>query len=249
MDPDVERITTAWNSLQSSLSDINNMTMSNLLSQLSFFSSWVYSPYAFTMSILAKGEFEKNAYFYYEDPCFRYFRAQRFMNLQSVEMKWINDLCHRYSNGDPNNLIVVAGDWCKDRSATLKRGSSPASYQRILTRMRNMGLTVLLVDESYTSKRCHVCRENEIQQGAEKVQVQCTGDNIPAMRINPKFGRYNELKTHGRVMCNACCGKQKYIIHNRDINASRNIYRLAVQLLTRGGRPKDIPQYVPKNRR
>jgi len=161
--------------------------MSDLLSQLSLFSSWVYSPYAFAMSTLAKSEFEKNAYFYYEDPCFRYFRAQRFMNLQSVEMQWINDLCHRYSNGDPNNLIVVAGDWCKDRSATLKRGSSPASY--------------------------------------------------------------NDLKTHGRVMCNACCSEQKYIIHNRDVNASRNIYRLAVQLLTRGGRPKDIPQYVPKDRR
>ena len=194
------------------------------------FSSHSHSPNASLSYITAKCVYERGTRDYYHDPSFRYFRLQRFMNLQRVEMNWVNDFCMRY--GDPKNLIVAVGDWCRNPSLPKRQGSLPASYRRILPRMADVGMMTLLVDEAYTSKRCHVCQSPESE---------CTGKAFPQRKIQPKQHKVNKIEIRGRLLCAACEEAHRHVVLDRDVNASRNIYFLALHLITKGTRPSYPP--------
>ncbi len=203
-----------------------------LTARFSKFSSHSHSPHAFLSYITAKRVYERATRDYYRDPSFRYFRLQRFMNLQRVEMNWVNDFCKRY--GDPKDLIVAVGDWCRNPSLPNRQGSLPVSYRRVLQRMADVGMEILLVDEAYTSKRCHVCQSPESE---------CTGKAFPERKIQPKPHKVNKMEIRGRLLCAACEKAHRHVVLDRDVNASRNIYFLALHLITKGTRPSYLPAY------
>ena len=207
-------------------------TVEHLTSCFSKFSSTSTSICGLYSYFQAKCVYERATRSYYHDPCFRYFALQRFINRQRIEMNWVNQLCRRY--GKPEKLVVAIGDWCVGPHISNKRGRLSASYRRLIKYMTDARIQVFIVDEAFTSKRCHVCRSDESV---------CSGDNILENKINPRPHQLRSVKVHGRLVCDQCLAAHHHIVLDRDVNASRNIYLLARHLL----RKKSRPQYLPHN--
>ena len=212
----------------------HSATVKDVETAFSKFSSRTASVSDLEDYLLARTIYEHLTMSYYMDPLFRYLRLRAYANTARTEDNWINELANFYGQGDPDNIVVVIGDWCKEGVRRFKqRGKYPAAYSRIIQRMRAAGMAVFLVDEAYTSKRCSAC----CSPGAE-----CSGENITSVLVGHGHGRYyRHQKSHGRVVCSRC--KVRF---NRDVNASKNIFNLACELLQTGERPAYLP---PKPKR
>ena len=168
---------------------------------------------------------------YFMDPFLRYFRLRRYANTMRTEDNWINSLCDLYGGGNPDNIVVVVGDWCADGLTTFRTTRRPAAYAHLLHRMRVAGIPVFLVNEAYTSKRCSHCKS---------LDSVCSGDGIHDTLVGHGRSRHRyHHHSHGRVIC-SLCGR----LYNRDVNASENILHLATALLTSGERPKYLSKGV-----
>jgi len=95
----------------------------------------------------------------------------------------------------------------------------PAAYSRILHHLRAAGVTVFLVNEAYTSKRCSHCQSQD---------AECCGANVPGVLVRHGKGRFHRLKeSHGRLICSGCGA-----MWNRDVNACHNMLIAASALLS-----------------
>lgn len=204
----------------------SQITVKMINAALSKFTSRTSSPEELRKYIDARKIYNALIKDYYNAPLFRYFRQRVYSNEQRTEMKWIQEFSDKF--GRPEDIVVVIGDWCRNGVASFRgRHARPASYSRIIQRLRNAGFAVLLVDEAYTSKRCSNCQSST---------ATCSGDSILGHIIHTAPNRFNRLQSHGRVVCDTCL-----TLFNRDVNASRNIYNLAMDILNCGERPLYLP--------
>ena len=88
-----------------------------------------------------------------------------------------------------------------------------------------------MIHESYTSVRCHNCRD---------VNSECKGEHLQSVSVSLRNGNYSVKPTHSRVMCKSCLDKGINTVYNRDTHAAKNIYRLAYSLMHDNKRPDDL---------
>ena len=120
--------------------------------------------------------------------------------------------------GTPDKYIVIVGDYSKNINF---KGKEPTINKKIRDLLRNAGYTVYLIDEFKTSKLCNKCEhlcENFLEVPSKKPW---------------KKGK-NEL-CWGLIRCN---NEKCNLIHNRDTNASLNMFKIVQNIMDGKGRPK-----------
>ena len=116
--------------------------------------------------------------------------------------------------------MVCIGDWSRDHSPKFQEPTKGKSVRRLF---RRAGLDAKLVDECRTSKRCLTCESSG-------------SDTEKFMKVkNPRVWRRRdrpEIVVHGLLRCKVCSS-----IWNRDVNGSKNIFRIAECAIAGEDRP------------
>ncbi len=202
--------------------------MKQIESALSRFSSRTSSAYTLLQFLRAQLIYNCLTMPYAMDPLLRYYRVRGYANTARTEATWIKSLCDMYGQGKAENVVFVVGDWSLTGALSWQRGAKrPAAYSRILHHLRAAGVTVLLVDEAYTSKRCSHCQSQD---------AECAGKDVPGVLVGHGKSRFNVLnESHGRLICSGCGA-----MWNRDVNACHNMLILASAQLHLGERPPHL---------
>jgi hypothetical protein len=146
---------------------------------------------------------------YYEQEIFRKMRWHTFINTQRSEAKLINRFASIY--GQPGKVIVCFGDY--DQVHLKHCEPVKGKYYREL--FRRNGYETFLVDEHKTSITCHDC-EGRLEH--------CVWRSSPRPWVRKR--NPTAYPVHGLLRCKTCLqGRRKW---NTDLNAARNILRLAL---------------------
>ena len=97
----------------------------------------------------------------YEDPTFRRLRWQGLRHRHRSDAAIVEGFKAKF--GGPDTTAICWGDWSETNSAGKAHMSGFQSTRGIGLRrlFAQHGYTVLMTDESYTSKRCHACEMGE----------------------------------------------------------------------------------------
>jgi hypothetical protein len=138
---------------------------------------------------------------YYQREVFRKMRWNTFVNTCRMEEKMISKFKNLY--GSPDKVIVCFGDY----SQTHLKHSPPVKGKYYRDLFQRHGFQVFLVNEAYTSKRCHDCHQD--------------------------LKKFKNI--HGLLRCKNCQSGRRF--WNRDLNAARNILEIAISEFEGKGRP------------
>jgi hypothetical protein len=120
--------------------------------------------------------------------------------------------------GKPEDVVICAGDFEQKQHMKYKE---PIKGKGIRKLFRENDYKVYLVDEFRTSCMCSKCKINTAK--CEKFMI----------RKNPKPYKEGNILVHGLLKCKICGS-----VWNRDVNASTNIYRIAMNAINKVDRPK-----------
>ncbi len=86
-----------------------------------------------------------------------------FSQKKSIMTKWVNDnFLNRGSSIGSSNKLVLIGGGSVD-GFKLNRPTTIGSSGQFIQILRNSGITTLYVDESYSTKTCHYCKERSMK--------------------------------------------------------------------------------------
>jgi hypothetical protein len=205
----------------------NQFTVKKFEAAFSSYNSKTSDKNNFEIYISMKDEYNKILQEYYKDIVHRKIKMNTYINKNRSESKMINNFRNKF--GEPENTIVILGDY-DDKGNHLKyKESTIIKRQRDLFRRANYDL--YMINEFNTSKLCNNCECNVIKNF---------------------YKRKNETKfVWGLVCCrNKTCiqairtnelhnGKLKYKerIMNRDTNAVLNMKKIVENLIETNERP------------
>ena len=156
---------------------------------------------------------------YYEKKLFRKFKWNSYINKQKSESKMINNFKRIF--GEPENVLVCIGDFDQKKQMKYKEPSKGKSFRKLFKLAK---YDVFLVDEHKTSKM-NFFTQTENEKFRE--------------RLNPRPWRKDIRKIHGllRSKCDPNNRPVKTVLVNRDLNASLNIRKIAVNAILNLARP------------
>ena len=170
----------------------------------------VYSEY-----IRKKVEINKILSDFYKKYIFRKLKLNGYINRQKSEQKMINNI--RKIFGEPQEVVLCIGDWCQRKHSKFKEPTIGIGMRKVF---RRNGYDIYLIDEDYTSSRCLECKGGQ----CEKFLT----------RESPRpYRKGNFNLVHGLLKCKTC-----KTMWNRDCLGSKNIYRLAYNIINGLGRPE-----------
>jgi len=153
--------------------------------------------------IKKKNEINYKLFQFYERYIFRKLKLNGYINRKRHEQKMLNKFNKIF--GNPDEVVVCFGDFEQRKHMKYKE---PIKGKGIRTLFRKSGYNTYLVDEFRTSCKCCNCEGGECKKFL--------------VRENPKpWKDYNSL-VHGLLRCKSGCG-----LWNRDVNGSKNIYKIA----------------------
>jgi transposase len=164
-------------------------------------------PYQFMIFLKEKIRVSYLLSSYYRREVFRKMKWHTYINTQRSEAKMLNNFASIY--GESKDVIVCFGDY--DQGHLKHCEPVKGKYYRDL--FQRSGYEVYLVDEYKTSITCHDC-EGRLEHVLKRRSPR------------PWVKSEKEYPVHGLFGCKTCLGgKRRW---NRDLNASRNILRLAL---------------------
>jgi hypothetical protein len=168
-----------------------------------------------------KNEINRLLFTHYGHELLRKLNLNTFINTQKSESKMIKNFQKKF--GDPDECLIVYGDYEKEQHM---KGVEPTVSKRLRKIFRNHKYKVYMIDEFRTSKLCHECCGE-----CEKFMRR---ETHKPKDLNKETGKRKIILVHGLVRCqNVECK----LIHNRDGNASRNMYKIAKSVFEGTGRP------------
>jgi len=154
---------------------------------------------------------------HYKQKFYRKFKFNMYTNTQKSESKMIKNFAKKF--GEPDKCIVTVGDFDKEHM----KGKEPIICKRIRLLLKRYGYSVFLINEFKTSKLCNRC-EHE------------TENFLMRKPRNKKAKKQEERLVWGLVRCkNDKCK----LIHNRDVNACKNMQKIVKSVFAINGRPKN----------
>ena len=157
----------------------------------------------------------------YHNLTFRKLRFNSWMNTKRSEDLFVKKFKEVY--GDNSETIVTIGDW--EQKKKISFGKEPTIGKGLRDVFRKYHYTVLLVNESCTSKQCWRCKDKEADNEYNFKE-----------RVDPRPWKQGmSQKVWGLSRCTKCG-----VIHNRDMNAVKNI-RQIVKAHRRG---LERPEYL-----
>jgi hypothetical protein len=196
---------------------IMNRTVKEIETELSNYNSKTCDFNKFKEYCKVKNKMNRILFGYYAEIMYRKFKMNRYTNTQKSESKMINNMKKKY--GDPKDCIIIAGDY--DSKDNMK-GRLPAISKKLIKLYKEAGYETYMINEHKTSKVCNHCETGE-------------NENF-LMRPSPKPKTKGKPSlVWGLVRCNNEECKQ---IHNRDVNACRNMLKIIKSIIKGLGRPK-----------
>jgi hypothetical protein len=198
---------------------INNKTIKEIETELSLYNSRTVNYDNFLSYCKKKNEINKILFDHYEQYIFRKLKLNRYINTQKSESKMIKNFKNKF--GDSNNCLIIMGD--HDQTENMK-GKEPVICKRFRKIFRNNKYEVYLINEFRTSKLCNkCCSENEqfIKRKSQRPK------DIIKNKIISVWG------------CLRCKNVNCKLIHNRDKNATLNMYKIVQDIFNGKGRPKE----------
>lgn len=202
---------------------INDQSIKEIETELSQYNSKSVIYENFMNYCKKKNEINRILFKHYENKIFRKLKFNRYINTQKSESKMIKNFENKY--GKPENNIIILGDY--DKKDHMK-GKEPTITKRIRRIFRNHKYEVFLINEFRTSKLCYKC-ENECVNFKEREKHSYNGLVWDLTRCN-------------NVKCK--------LIHNRDHNATKNMYKITKTILNGLPRPEKYcrPETFPIQR-
>lgn len=134
--------------------------------------------------------------------------------------------------GGPDAVVIFFGDTSAQFMQGLKHHAASIKAIGIIRLLILFGYIVFMVNEAFTTQRCHQCRNvNAVTKIYKTVKNQ-----------RPKTKKqFPYKKCWGLLSCSMCTR-----VYNRDVNASRNIFHIAATRVCGGVRPQYLcPAVVP----
>ena len=150
---------------------------------------------------------------FYQRYMFRRIKMLSFIGTKRTESKMINEFKKIF--GSPDDVIITIGDWNQHSHMKYKEPVKGKGFRKVF---RKAGYKVFLVDEFRTSCRCSDC------EGECSTFRYCE---------NPRPYKSGTILRHGLVKCQTCSR-----LWNRDMNAGRNIYKIAMCAIEGKNRPE-----------
>jgi hypothetical protein len=195
---------------------IKDKTVKELEAELSKFNSKTCEYKEFLNYCKKKNSINKLLFNHYAQNMYRKFKFNMYTNTQRSESKMINNFKSKF--GNPEEVLVIIGDYDKKENM---RGKEPAICKRIRKIFQMNGYKVYLINEFRTSKLCNRCcheTENYLERESK----------------NPKY-KGKKMLVWGLTRCkNVKCKS----IHNRDVNACKNMLKIVKSIFAGKGRPK-----------
>lgn len=202
---------------------INNKSVKEIESELAIHSSRTVDYNKFVDYCKKKNEINRILYGHYSNKLFRKLKFNRYTNTQKSESKMIKNFQKKF--GKPNECLIVYGDY--DKKEHMK-GKEPIISKRMKKIFRKNGYELYLINEFRTSKLCNRCCnkcENFLERESHKPKD-----------INKETKKGKSILVWGLVRCtNVNCN----IIHNRDKNATLNMYKISKAIINGKPRPKE----------
>jgi len=158
---------------------------------------------------------------FYQNKLYRKQKLWSFILRNKSEQKMLNKFKEKY--GEPKEVVIGFGDYDQKGHMKFKEPVKGKGFRNLF---RKAGYEVFLVDEFRTSCKCSDCK---IFDGVCETFRK---------RENPRPWRNDIIKVHGLVKCKTCSR-----LWNRDVNASRNICKIAYNEL----RGRERPSYLSRS--
>ena len=198
-------------------------SVTEIETQLSDYNSKVCDYKKFKEYCKQKNNINRILFNHYLSKIYRKFKFNRYINTQKSESKMINNFKNKF--GDSKDILVIIGDF--DKKENMK-GKEPAICKKLRKIFQRHGYEAYLINEYHTSKLCNCCEhenENFLMRKSRK----------------PKCANKQNL-VWGIVRCkNVKCK----LIHNRDVNACKNMQKIVRSIMKGKGRPEKYNK--PKN--
>jgi hypothetical protein len=209
--------------------EVNNKTIKEIELELSEYNSKICKFDKFVKYIKVKNKINYLLIDHYSTYIHRKLKFNRYVNTQKSESKMIANFRNKY--GDPKDVIVIMGDYDKEKNM---KGKEPTICKKLRKIFRKEKYNLYLINEFRTSKLCNKCsNENE---------------NFLRRDSNDPKHKSKQILVWGLVRCkNVKCK----LIHNRDINACKNMLKITKSIFETGERPKEycrqpVPTYKVK---
>jgi len=163
-----------------------------------------------------KNDINRILFEHYEEKIYRKLKMNVYTNTQKSEDKMITNFMNKF--GDPKDCLIIMGDYSKDHNM---KGKEPTICKKIRKLLRKRGYTVYMINEFNTSKLCHSCNEE-----TENFKVRKSKKPKTLGQKQLVWG----LKRCRNLKCN--------LIHNRDVNACKNMQKIVRSIMRGHGRPK-----------
>jgi len=190
-------------------------------SVLSFYNKKTLDFNSFKEYIKNKNEVNNVLNNFYQNKLYRKQKLCSFILRNKSEQRMLNKFKEKY--GKPENVVIGFGDYDQKRHMKFKEPVKGKGFRNLF---RKAGYEVFLVDEYRTSCKCSDCK---IFEGVCETFRK---------RENPRPWRNDIIKVHGLVKCKTCSR-----LWNRDVNASRNICKIAFNEL----RGLERPPYLSRS--
>ena len=152
----------------------------------------------------------------YSNEIFRKLRLNTYINRRRNEDLFMEKFKKTY--GDKDSTFIALGDWSEKCNSNLN-GNEPTITRKISKLFKKKGYEVYLIDEFNTSKKCYKC-------GNDLRNVESYRKHRSNPSVTAKVTIWNILN------CNNC-----KIFHNRNLNASMNMYEITQRILNYNDRP------------
>jgi len=155
---------------------------------------------------------------FYSDYMFRKLRLQTYQNTRKSEQNMINNFKKIY--GEPDKVLIAIGDFEQEKHMKYR---PPSIGKGIWDIFRRNGYPIFLIDEFRTSMHCSCCYQKNEQYMYHKNKKRKPDKNDVKLGYKKKIRKF--VLSRGLIRCTNVlrCG----VVWNRDVNAAKNIYKLA----------------------
>jgi Putative transposase DNA-binding domain len=183
------------------------MKLNENIHLLSYFNERTTHLDEFLLFVEQKNLFAQRFGEHYRQAWYRKFRFNSFINSKRSKDKFLQKFTQIH--GPPQSTVLCVGDW--EQRQGISFGKEPTMGKGMRNWFRGAGYQVYLVDEYNTSRTCNKCHK--------KVEYNFTKRSDPRPWLTKPTQR-----VWGLTRCtNSTCRT----IHNRDVNSSKNIWKVA----------------------
>lgn len=192
---------------------INGKTIIEYETELSHYNRKSLNIDQYKAYIQKKNEINSILFIFYDQYIFRKLKLNGYLNTKRSEQRMLHNFQKLF--GKPKNVIIAFGDWEQRQQMKYKE---PTKGKGIRNLFRKYGYKTVLVDEFRSSCKCSNCEGGDCKKFL--------------LVENPKPYRNNQQLCWGLLRCKICNG-----FWNRDCNGTKNIYKIASNIVNQQPRP------------